>query len=147
MTHRDDSYKYNCKLGCSWSYHRWPVNYKNLTCTDTPPKVEKLKPVKPAWENVAMQFSDFIERPPKMDPDQLPSSQTCKVTRPFARTLLNADRIIGGQSATKQNWPFIVSLHYRNGLCGGSILNSRWVVTAAHCCAKYEIISEGKVNV
>jgi trypsin len=42
--------------------------------------------------------------------------------------------IVGGTTAAAGDFPFIVSLQ-RNGahFCGGSLLNSRTVITAAHC--------------
>lgn len=47
-------------------------------------------------------------------------------------------RIIGGVEATLGRWPWQVSLYYSNRhTCGGSIINSQWVVTAAHCVHKY----------
>ncbi len=39
-------------------------------------------------------------------------------------------RIIGGVQATPGEFPFMVSV---DGFCGGTIINSRWVMTAAHC--------------
>ena len=46
------------------------------------------------------------------------------------------DRIIGGRNALPMEWPWQVSiqdrmksLHY----CGGSLINSQWIMTAAHC--------------
>ncbi|KAF2271136.1 trypsin-like protease-like protein 1 [Lojkania enalia] len=43
-------------------------------------------------------------------------------------------QIVGGVAAQQGDFPFIVSLQ-RNGahFCGGSLLNSRTVITAAHC--------------
>lgn len=47
------------------------------------------------------------------------------------------DRIVGGRPATRGQFPWQVYLRIvtRNGemLCGGSILNSNWILTAAHC--------------
>merc|ERR1711894_626198 len=46
-----------------------------------------------------------------------------------------APHIVGGQYATRGQWPWQVSL--RNAanrhFCGGVIINSNWVLTAAHC--------------
>ncbi|KAF5287776.1 hypothetical protein FQA39_LY15712 [Lamprigera yunnana] len=47
-------------------------------------------------------------------------------------------RIVGGHTATDGQFPYQVSIQYRGSHnCGGSILDSRTILTAAHCLADY----------
>ena len=43
-------------------------------------------------------------------------------------------RIVGGETAGTSTWGWAVSIYIAPGyLCGGSILSSSWIITAAHC--------------
>ncbi|XP_075433169.1 chymotrypsinogen 2-like isoform X2 [Ascaphus truei] len=44
-------------------------------------------------------------------------------------------RIVNGQNAVSGSWPWQVSLQYHLGphICGGSLINPNWIITAAHC--------------
>uniref|UniRef100_A0A3B4U9C9 Acrosin n=1 Tax=Seriola dumerili TaxID=41447 RepID=A0A3B4U9C9_SERDU len=47
-------------------------------------------------------------------------------------------RIMGGQEAPEGAWPWQVSIQIQSRHhCGGTILNSLWVLTATHCFYKY----------
>ena len=51
-------------------------------------------------------------------------------------------KIIGGNYAKKNAWPWQVAIYY-NGvyfICGGSIISPYWVVTAAHCIEKLQTV-------
>ncbi|XP_069057775.1 serine protease 27-like [Pleurodeles waltl] len=57
------------------------------------------------------------------------------------------NRIIGGQDAQPGQWPWQVSIE-RNGvhICGGSLISSQWVVSAAQCIQKPVVISKYRVH-
>jgi len=49
-------------------------------------------------------------------------------------------RIVGGQTSESGEWPWLVTMQlarndstYYEHLCGGSLISSQWVLTAAHC--------------
>ncbi|KAG6921951.1 trypsin I-P38-like, partial [Chelydra serpentina] len=43
------------------------------------------------------------------------------------------DKIVGGYTCSKNSLPYQASLNIGYHFCGGALINSRWVVSAAHC--------------
>ncbi|XP_071634612.1 trypsin-1-like [Temnothorax longispinosus] len=62
-------------------------------------------------------------------------------------------QVVGGEEAPEGAYPYIVSLHaYSQHFCAGSILNERWIITAAHCVqavssANYISVKAGKHHI
>nr|XP_036848513.1 transmembrane protease serine 4 [Manis javanica] len=57
-----------------------------------------------------------------------------------------APRVVGGEKASVESWPWQVSLHYNTQhISGGGILDARWILTAAHCFRKYRDVPSWKV--
>lgn len=61
-----------------------------------------------------------------------------KCGRSYFKPNLENNRIVGGTKSSPGNWPWQVSLRFPSKepyghVCGGSLLNQKWVITAAHC--------------
>ncbi|XP_066486427.1 serine protease 27-like [Tiliqua scincoides] len=65
----------------------------------------------------------------------------------FTRPKVYSPRIVGGQICDEGEWPWQVNIQF-NGLhlCGGSLISSQWVVTAAHCFLDSQNASLFRVN-
>ncbi|CAG9763922.1 unnamed protein product [Ceutorhynchus assimilis] len=55
----------------------------------------------------------------------------------IALALVRSTKIVGGTSVDVINYPYQVSMQYQGRhICGGSILTTKYVITAAHCTDK-----------
>ncbi len=91
----------------------------------------------------------------------LPATILTCVVSPLYADIEN--RIIGGVSVDKEDWPSMAGILiededgdfslYDRQFCGGNLINKRWVISAAHCffeektAGKYEQIDASSINV
>lgn len=48
------------------------------------------------------------------------------------------DRVVGGKEANPGSWPWqadlqLAFIHPNGHMCGGTLINAQWVLSAAHC--------------
>ncbi|XP_068113934.1 trypsin-like isoform X1 [Hyperolius riggenbachi] len=64
-----------------------------------------------------------------------------------AAAALDDDKIVGGYTCGKNAVPYQVSLNSGYHFCGGSLINSLWVVSAAHCYKASVQVRLGEHNI
>lgn len=48
-------------------------------------------------------------------------------------------RIVGGRPTKPHNYPWVaLILYYNVAMCGGSVINNYYILTAAHCVQPYK---------
>ncbi|KAK2816625.1 hypothetical protein Q7C36_022896 [Tachysurus vachellii] len=60
--------------------------------------------------------------------------------------VVGEDRIVGGTDTTIESWPWQVSLHWdTQHVCGGSLISTQWLISAAHCFTGTKELSQWSV--
>ncbi|XP_048794903.1 trypsin II-P29 [Lagopus muta] len=59
----------------------------------------------------------------------------------------NDDKIVGGYTCPEHSVPYQVSLNSGYHFCGGSLINSQWVLSAAHCYKSRIQVRLGEYNI
>ncbi|XP_068444383.1 trypsin II-P29-like [Clinocottus analis] len=65
----------------------------------------------------------------------------CHSQQPACGRAVKNTRIVGGQNASPGSWPWLVSLNNDGGpFCAGSLIDNQWVLTAAHCINRNDLL-------
>ncbi|CAG9765524.1 unnamed protein product [Ceutorhynchus assimilis] len=84
---------------------------------------------------VGLKPPENTNKPPQNNPNLKCSQCTCGVA-------LKHKRIVGGIETLVNEYPWMVALHYNNRFyCGASLINNKYLLTAAHCVNGKERLS------
>jgi len=88
----------------------------------------------PGWEKIASGERKLNQKAATMKftpRDEIDTRATCGTPGPMA--LDDFEKIVGGVEATPHQFPWQVGLFFDGYFCGGSIISSKYILTAAHC--------------
>jgi len=136
-----------CQQKCSETSGCKFFSWTHLAWSSAKPYLCALK-----HSNNGRTFSQgFISGPACKDADAAPSpastaASDCKCGLAVRRTIRNQNRIVGGRPSEVNEYPWQVLLEiqmHEGPWCGGSLISSRWVLSAAHCFEMAGITAAG----
>nr|XP_039260115.1 serine protease 30-like isoform X1 [Styela clava] len=124
---------------CCWNPHNIVPCAKNkyYAVIETTPDVTTAETTKPVVPNPFAECGLVSPRP-------FDNSRSLEMETPIARFLIGmvTRRILRGTDTFEGDWPWMAYLYERvrgrdrGFICGGSLINEEYVVTAAHCIAQ-----------
>ncbi|KAM3924907.1 coagulation factor XII [Leptodactylus fuscus] len=114
--------------GLTWEHCLIPPCHQAPAST-SPPPTNKPKPTIQTAPPVHTTHSPPTSEGPKDNTRGIPAD--CGVT--FRKSPSITPRIVGGLVALPASHPYMAAIYIKDIFCGGTLISSCWVLTAAHC--------------
>ncbi|XP_056425418.1 coagulation factor XII isoform X1 [Hyla sarda] len=112
----------------SWDHCLLPP-CNQLPASTLPPRTSKPKPTTQHVPSVNISGTPGTSEAPKNLTRIIPTD--CGIT--FRKSPSITPRIVGGLVALPASHPYMAAIYIGDSFCGGTVISSCWVLTAAHC--------------
>lgn len=91
--------------------------------------------------NVGKPMESVTESPDRTTSTQSSAGSAPMCGQRYTKTASQRSRVVGGMVAHSDAHPYMAAIYVGEQFCGGSLINSCWILTAAHCLERRQVFS------